>query len=56
MLFYLSIYISYQLNTEAGFLIGRRAVCSLTSVGDGYYQGLIAVTTGINISVLYSTI
>jgi len=35
----------YQLNTEAGFLIGRQAVLSLTSVGDGYLQGLVAVTT-----------
>ena len=36
---------SYQLNTEAGFLVSRRGVLSITNVGDGYLQGLIAVTT-----------
>lgn len=35
----------YQLNTEAGFLINRRAVLSITKVGDGYLQGLVSATT-----------
>lgn len=35
----------YMLNTESGFLISRRAVASITSVGEGYLQGLFAVTT-----------
>jgi hypothetical protein len=34
----------YQLNTEAGFLIGRKAVLSLTNVGEGQLQGLVATT------------
>lgn len=34
----------YQINTEAGFLIGRKAVVSVTSVG-GQIEGLVAVTT-----------
>ena len=35
----------YQLNTQAGFLIDRRAVASLISVGSGQLQGLVAVST-----------
>ncbi len=42
---YLLVDFEYHLVTEAGFLIGRRAVASLTSVGEGYVQGLVAVTT-----------
>ena len=34
----------YQLNTEAGFLIARKGIASLTSVGP-QVQALIAVTT-----------
>ena len=36
--------ISYQINTEAGFLIGRKGVVSLTSVGS-QVQILVSVTT-----------
>jgi len=36
--------INYQLNTEAGFLIGRRGVVSMCSVGP-QIQGLVSVTT-----------
>mmetsp|Transcript_10743 Transcript_10743/g.17528 ORF Transcript_10743/g.17528 Transcript_10743/m.17528 type:complete len:300 (+) Transcript_10743:102-1001(+) len=42
---YVLVDFGYQLNTEAGFLIGRRAVLSLTSKGEGYLQGLVAVST-----------
>lgn len=42
---YILVDFSYQLNTEAGFLISRRSVMSITNVGDGYLQGLVAVTT-----------
>lgn len=42
---YLIVDFKYELNTEAGFLISRQAVASLTSVGDGFIQGLIAATT-----------
>lgn len=41
---YYLVDVTYQLNTEAGFLIGRKGVVALTSVGD-YMQGLVAVTT-----------
>lgn len=38
----------YQINTEAGFLISRRAVASLATVGEANnIQGLIAVTTDL---------
>lgn len=36
---------AYQLNTEAGFLVSRRAVASVTDAGKGFLQGLVAVTT-----------
>eukprot|EP01031_Cornospumella_fuschlensis_P033268 gene33268-40249_t len=36
---------AYQLNTEAGFLVSRRAVASVTDAGQGFLQGLVAVTT-----------
>lgn len=36
----------YELNTEAGFLIDRRAIMSLTAVGKDQLQGLVAVSTG----------
>ncbi|KAJ1438792.1 hypothetical protein B484DRAFT_444381 [Ochromonadaceae sp. CCMP2298] len=42
---YLIVDFGYQLNTEAGFLIGRRAILSLTSKGEGQLQGLVAVAT-----------
>lgn len=35
---------SYELNTEAGFLIGRRGTVSMTSVGPNI-QALVSVTT-----------
>eukprot|EP01035_Chromulina_nebulosa_P021897 gene21897-28350_t len=36
----------YELNTEAGFLIERRGVMSLTAVGKDQLQGLVTVSTG----------
>ncbi len=36
--------IVYTINTEAGFLIGRKGVASLTTVGP-YIQGLVCVST-----------
>jgi hypothetical protein len=42
---YLIVDFGYQLNTEAGFLIGRRAILSLTAKGEGQLQGLVAVAT-----------
>lgn len=35
---------SYQVNTGAGFLVPRRAILSLSQVGNAL-QGLVAVTT-----------
>eukprot|EP01040_Poterioochromonas_malhamensis_P004893 gene4893-5248_t len=35
---------SYELNTGAGFVIARRGVASITSVGEGFIQGLVAAT------------
>lgn len=42
---YLIADFSYQLNTEAGFLINRRAILSLTNVGDSQLQGLVSAST-----------
>ena len=36
--------IAYTINTEAGFLIGRKGVVSLTTVGP-YLQALVCVST-----------
>jgi len=45
---YVLVDFGYQLNTEAGFLISRRAIASLTSVGEANnIQGLIAATTDL---------
>lgn len=52
---YLLVDISYQLNTEAGFLIGRKGVVSLTSVGP-QVQGLVSVTTDKRYKSLETTI
>eukprot|EP00596_Hydrurales_sp_CCMP1899_P001037 CAMPEP_0119037702 /NCGR_PEP_ID=MMETSP1177-20130426/6196_1 /TAXON_ID=2985 /ORGANISM="Ochromonas sp, Strain CCMP1899" /LENGTH=292 /DNA_ID=CAMNT_0006999321 /DNA_START=148 /DNA_END=1026 /DNA_ORIENTATION=- len=39
---YITAEINYTINTEAGFLIGRKGIASLTSVGP-FIQGLVAV-------------
>lgn len=53
---YVLVDFSYQLNTEAGFLISRRGILSLTAVGDGYLQGLVSVTTDLRWPKLESTL
>ena len=41
---YLIIEYSYKLNTEAGFIIGRKGCASMTSVGPNVQMLLVAVT------------
>ena len=41
---YLNVDYSYKLNTEAGFIIGRKGVCSITSVGSNTQMLLVART------------
>lgn len=59
---YFLVDFAYQLNTEAGFLIGRRGVMSITSVGasgsgeSGYLQGFVTLTTDKRWPKLESTL
>lgn len=41
---YLNVDYSYKLNTEAGFVIGRKGVCSITNAGSNTQVLLVALT------------